>query len=199
MFQFPGLASSWMYRLQRYGFPHSEIFGSRSFAPPRSFSQLTTSFARLQEPRHSSMCPFLLFCQCNNFNLTRCVFFQYVKERCSCGSRNLRQNTGIEPATFPIDFSIELIHLISISLPPLRQCIRIGIKLLPPLSGTGGEYRSRTDDPSGFNLFYPAFSLIQYKLNRCSTLVENIGVEPMTSPVSTGMLYPAFSLFANIS
>ena len=99
----PWVGFTWMYRLQRYGLPHSEIFGLAVVCTSPKLFAAYHVLPRLQEPRHSPCALSYFLVNVDNFNLTRCVFFQYVKERCSCGSRNLRQNTGIEPAIFPID------------------------------------------------------------------------------------------------
>ena len=147
-----------------------------------------------------TMCPFLLSCQCRQFQSYSLCFLSICQRTLFLWKQELateyRNRTGDLPDRQGRS-TIELIHLISISLPPLRQCIRIGIKLLPDRCPALVE-NIRVEPmtlPVSTGMFYPAFSLFQYKLNRCSTLVENIGVEPMTLPVSTGMLYPAFSLF----
>ena len=89
----PWVSFTWIYCLQQYGLPHSDISGLRVVCTSPELFAAYHVLHRLQEPRHSpcALCYFLVNVD-KVIIVTRCVFFQYVKERNSCGSRRIAMN-----------------------------------------------------------------------------------------------------------
>ena len=126
------------------GFPIRKSSDQRLCAPPRSLSQLITSFiaSESQGIRHA---PLLAFKKCSNFKKIEIQLKQDVKELFPTNSEQWI-STGIEPVSrkyrAPSEQSIHMSNKSTTVAVVSLRCIRIRIWPV----GRGGEYRSRTDD-----------------------------------------------------
>lgn len=134
MFQFSGFALFRVTILQIAGFPHSEIYGSKDIAPPRSLSQLITSFiaSRSQGIRPTLLITFLPIAR-YKFVLLNLIFsFQYVKELFSPFFNFLQNQMRIviiQESNLNLSTKVEICYqVLSKSLKFFRLCLTVLIK-----------------------------------------------------------------------
>jgi hypothetical protein len=94
----PWVSFTWIYRLQRYGLPHSDIFGSRVVCTSPKLFAAYHVLHRLQEPRHSpcALCYFLVNVD-KVIIVTRCVFYFNMSKNVSPVEAGDGNESGIEP------------------------------------------------------------------------------------------------------